>query len=435
MPIAATRGAAARGALGRARRRRVPHRRASSASRCRSRCRASTRQLLDPRSTWRDPDAYDRQGARARADVPRRTSRRSSRRAARGRGGRPARLVEAGTLPRAFAPVARSVQRRTWKRSTTSSSSAPAARACARRSRRTTQAPTSASSRSCTRRAATPARPRAASTRRSATPAEDDPETHAFDTVKGSDYLGDQDAIEILSARGARRHLPARALGRVLLAPRRRQARAASVRRRRLAAHGLRRRHHRPRPDPGALRAAREAATSRSTRSSSPGSSSINDDRCQGVICWDLLERRPEDDRRQDGRPRDRRRGPPLPRDDERLRVHRRRHGDGAARRAAAEGHGVHAVPPDDALPVRDPASPRAAAARARYLINKDGERFMKQLRAERDGARLARRRLALGADRDRRGPRRQRLDLPRHAPPRRRADHRAAARARASSR
>src|SRR3954466_1116927 len=27
---------------------------------------------------------------------------------------------------------------------------------------------------------------------------EDDPETHAFDTVKGSDYLGDQHAIQIL---------------------------------------------------------------------------------------------------------------------------------------------------------------------------------------------------------------------------------------------
>src|SRR5262249_61599542 len=27
---------------------------------------------------------------------------------------------------------------------------------------------------------------------------EDDPEAHSFDTVKGSDYLGDQDAIEIL---------------------------------------------------------------------------------------------------------------------------------------------------------------------------------------------------------------------------------------------
>ncbi len=30
--------------------------------------------------------------------------------------------------------------------------------------------------------------------------AEDSPETHAFDTVKGSDYLGDQDAIEIFAA-------------------------------------------------------------------------------------------------------------------------------------------------------------------------------------------------------------------------------------------
>ncbi|MDX6503286.1 MAG: succinate dehydrogenase / fumarate reductase, flavoprotein subunit, partial [Gaiellaceae bacterium] len=28
--------------------------------------------------------------------------------------------------------------------------------------------------------------------------ADDSPETHAFDTVKGSDYLGDQDSIEIL---------------------------------------------------------------------------------------------------------------------------------------------------------------------------------------------------------------------------------------------
>src|SRR5947208_11699030 len=29
--------------------------------------------------------------------------------------------------------------------------------------------------------------------------AEDSPETHAFDTVKGSDYIGDQDAIEIMA--------------------------------------------------------------------------------------------------------------------------------------------------------------------------------------------------------------------------------------------
>ena len=89
--------------------------------------------------------------------------------------------------------------------------------------------------------------------------ADDSPESHTFDTVKGSDYIGDQDAIEIFMSGGAGRHLPARALGRVLLAPRGRQARAASVRRCRLAAHRLRGRHHRPRADPGALRAAREA--------------------------------------------------------------------------------------------------------------------------------------------------------------------------------
>ena len=50
---------------------------------------------------------------------------------------------------------------------------------------------------------------------------EDDPEKHAFDTVKGSDYLGDQDAIEILCQEAPGRRLPARALGRGLLAHRR----------------------------------------------------------------------------------------------------------------------------------------------------------------------------------------------------------------------
>ena len=34
--------------------------------------------------------------------------------------------------------------------------------------------------------------------------AEDSPEIHAYDTVKGSDYLGDQDSIEIFTAGGAR---------------------------------------------------------------------------------------------------------------------------------------------------------------------------------------------------------------------------------------
>ena len=48
--------------------------------------------------------------------------------------------------------------------------------------------------------------------------ADDSPEIHAFDTVKGSDYLGDQDSIEIFTREAPGRHLPARELGRVLLA-------------------------------------------------------------------------------------------------------------------------------------------------------------------------------------------------------------------------
>ena len=177
---------------------------------------------------------------------------------------------------------------------------------------------------------------------------EDDPETHAFDTVKGSDYLGDQDAIEVLCDEAPGRRLPARELGRRLLAHRGRPDRAAPVRRRRRAAHRLRGRHHRPRPDPGALRADDEARhprlrgvlrlEARRRRRPLPGR--------------DLLgpaQRRPEDDRREDGDPRHGRRGPALRRHDERLLVHRRRDGDGAARRRPAEGHGDDAVPPDDA--------------------------------------------------------------------------------------
>ena len=204
---------------------------------------------------------------------------------------------------------------------------------------------------------------------------DDSPETHAFDTVKGSDYLGDQDSIEIFTARGAGRHLPARALGRGLLARRGRQARAAPVRRRRLAAHRLRGRHHRPRPDPGALRAARQARhqglrgvlrlAARRARGPLPGRDRLGPP-----------PRRPEGARRQDRPARHRRRRPALPRDHERLRLHGRRDVDGAARRAAAEGHRVHAVPPDDDVPERDPdhrglprrgrrscATPRASAS------------------------------------------------------------------------
>ena len=88
--------------------------------------------------------------------------------------------------------------------------------------------------------------------------AEDSPEIHTFDTDQGLGLPGrpgrDRDHVH----RGARRHLRARAHGRGLLALRRRPHRAAPLRRRRLAAHRLLGRHHGPRADPRALRAARE---------------------------------------------------------------------------------------------------------------------------------------------------------------------------------
>ena len=212
-----------------------------------------------------------------------------------------------------------------------------------------------------------------------------------------------------------------------------REARAAAVRRRRLAPHGVRGRHHRPRPDPGALRAAREARDqglrgvlrleARRGRRPLPGRDRLGSP-----------ARRAQGDRRHVGRARDRRDRPDLPHHDERLRVHGRRHLDGAPARAAAQGHGVHAVPPDDALPDRDPDD-RGLPRRGR-LPDQQGRRAVHgALRAERARARLARRRLALRADRDRRGPRHQRQRHARHAPPRRRRRSSTACRARASSR
>ena len=99
--------------------------------------------LLDPRSTWRDPGAYDRKARELAAmfrdelrDVRRR-------RAAAGRGRRSARLSR-GTPPGASGAGVAAVRYRAtkWMRSTTSSSSAPVAQGCARRSRRTTRART-----------------------------------------------------------------------------------------------------------------------------------------------------------------------------------------------------------------------------------------------------------------------------------------------------
>ncbi|MCK7475193.1 MAG: FAD-binding protein [Rhodopseudomonas palustris] len=60
---------------------------------------------------------------------------------------------------------------------------------------------------------------------------EDDWRWHMYDTVKGSDWLGDQDAIEYMSQGGAGRGHRARALRRAVLAHRGRQDLPAPVRR------------------------------------------------------------------------------------------------------------------------------------------------------------------------------------------------------------
>ena len=177
---------------------------------------------------------------------------------------------------------------------------------------------------------------------------EDSPEIHTFDTVKGSDYLGDQDAIEIMcteapgdiyelehmgavfsrfadgriaqrpfgAAGSPRTVYSADITGHVLihvLYEQLAQVRRAGLRgvlraRPRGRRRPLRRRAglgHRPRRRARHLRAQHD--------------------------------------------PRHRRRGAHVLRHDERLRLHGRRHVDGLARGRAAQGHGVHAVPPDDA--------------------------------------------------------------------------------------
>ena len=80
-------------------------------------------------------------------------------------------------------------------------------------------------------------------------------------------------------------------------------------------------------------------------------------------------------------------------------------------------------------LQVERRADHRGLPRRGRLPAQQRGRPLHVQLRPQRHRARLARRRVALGADRDRRGPRRRRLRAARPHPPRRQADQRAAAR------
>ena len=187
--------------------------------------------------------------------------------------------------------------------------------------------------------------------------ADDDPETHAFDTVKGSDYIGDQDAIEIFTreapgdiyqlegwgcvfSRNAEGKLDQRPFG---AAGSPRTVYSADI-----TGHVLIQvlyEQLQKRMEEG-LVVFEEYFAFRLVE---------EDGRCVGVVCWDLLHGGVKAVTGVGDDPRHGRRGPPVSRHDERLRLYRRRDGDGASRGAAAQGHGVHAVPSDDDVPVGDP--------------------------------------------------------------------------------
>ena len=121
--------------------------------------------------------------------------------------------------------------------------------------------------------------------------------------------------------------------------------------------------------------------------------------------------------RGQERDPRLRRRRAVLQADDQRAHLHGRRHRAGLPGRRAADGHGDDPVPPDDAGRERLPDH-RGRARRGRAPAQRRRRALHGEVRAQQDGAGLARRRLARRADRDQRGPRRRpgrRRHLPRH--------------------
>ncbi len=128
---------------------------------------------------------------------------------------------------------------------------------------------------------------------------------------------------------------------------------------------------------------------------------------------------------RAQGDPRDRRLRPRVLLLHLRAHVHRRRRRHGAARRTAAAGHGIRAVPPDRHLRCGLPDH-RGLAGRGRLPDEFRRRALHGALRAEREGPCVARRREPLDDDRDPRGPWRRRAQGPHPPAPRasRRGSH-----------
>ena len=242
---------APRRALGRARRGRVPHRRRL---RLRGARRGAGRRVVAPRTRARPGPTRPRTTRRRRSwpGCSWRTSRSSL----------PTPERPSPLPARAWVDGAPRLRHRvgcsSWSRRTTSSWSAPAAPACARRSKPTT----GRQGRRHLEAAPDPQPLRRGGgrhQRRARQRGRGQPREARLRHRQGLRLPRRPGRDRDLHGRGAGRHLPARALGRRLLAQRGRPARPAPVRRRRLAAHRLRGRHHRPRAHPRAVRAAAEA--------------------------------------------------------------------------------------------------------------------------------------------------------------------------------
>ncbi len=142
------------------------------------------------------------------------------------------------------------------------------------------------------------------------------------------------------------------------------------------------------------------------------------DGRCRGVVALKLDDGthpplpRPHDD------PGDRRLWPRLFLRHLGAYLHRRRQRHGAARRPAAAGHGIRAVPPDRHLR-RGLPDHRGRARRGRLSHQFGGRALHGALCALGQGPRLARRRLARHDDGDPRGPRRRQEQGPHLSAPR----------------
>ena len=128
---------------------------------------------------------------------------------------------------------------------------------------------------------------------------------------------------------------------------------------------------------------------------------------CRGVIALKLDDGTLHRFRAQTTIPRDRRLRPRLRFLHLGAHLHRRRRRHGAARRPAAAGHGIHPVPPDRHLRLGLPRH-RRRARRRRLSRQFRGRALHGALCAVRQGSRLARRRLALDDDRNPRRPRRR---------------------------